>query len=85
MKAETKNVLKRKRKTKQQALILDKKLREKNVRGAFEVRSEWKKKLKGKKILLVDDVFTSGADMRECTKVLKNAGVELVWGLVLAH
>jgi len=34
---------------------------------------------------LVDDVFTSGADMKECTKMLKNAGVEIVWGLALAH
>jgi len=33
----------------------------------------------------VDDVFTSGADMRECTKVLKKAGAEVVWGLALAH
>lgn len=78
-------VLKRNRKTKQQSLILDKKMRIKNVRGAFEVGSKDRKFLKGKKVLLIDDVFTSGADMRECTKVLKKAGVELVWGLALAH
>lgn len=75
----------RKRKTKQQSLILDKKLREKNVKGAFEIRKEDRKIMKGKKVLLLDDVFTSGADMRECTKVLKKAGVEVVWGLALAH
>ena len=39
----------------------------------------------GGKFILVDDVFTSGADMRECTKVLKKAGVGVVWGLVLGH
>lgn len=77
--------LMRTRKTKQQSLILDKKQREKNVRGAFVVGDDEKKKLKCKKVLLVDDVFTSGADMRECTKVLKKAGVEVVWGLALAH
>lgn len=85
MKIEVKNVLKRNRKTKQQSLILDRKLREKNVKGAFEINEKYLKSLKRIKVLLVDDVFTSGADMRECTKVLKKAGVEIVWGLALAH
>lgn len=75
--------LKRVRKTKQQSQILDREEREKNVRGAFEANDNVA--LRGKKILLVDDVFTSGADMRECTKVLKKVGVEVVWGLALAH
>lgn len=79
------NAIERVRRTKQQSLILDKKLREKNVKGAFEIQKKMRKGLKGKKVLLVDDVFTSGADMRECTKVLKKAGVEMVWGLALAH
>jgi competence protein ComFC len=79
------NVLERKRNTKQQSSILDRSLREKNIKGAFEVREEYKGKIKGKKILLIDDVFTSGADMRECTKMLKNAGAEVVWGLAMAH
>ncbi|TRZ42340.1 ComF family protein [bacterium] len=85
MKIEVLNALTRKRKTKQQSLILDRKEREKNVKKAFTIRKEIGKRLKGKKILLVDDVFTSGADMRECTKVLKKARVEMVWGLALAH
>lgn len=85
MKLEVVNALKRNRKTKQQSLILDRKLREKNVKGAFEVEKNFTRELKGKKILLIDDVFTSGADMRECTKVLKKAGIEIVWGLALAH
>jgi len=85
MKVEVLNALTRKRKTKQQSLILDRKEREKNVKKAFTIRKEIGKRLKGKKILLVDDVFTSGADMRECTRVLKKAGVEMVWGLALAH
>jgi ComF family protein len=80
---DVKKILKRKRKTKQQSLILDRKGREKNVRGAFGING--KIEVGGKKILLVDDVFTSGADMRECTRVLKKAGAEVVWGLALAH
>ena len=85
MKIEVKEILRRKRKTKQQSLILERKMREKNVKGVFEVRKDFKKKIKGKKILLVDDVFTSGADMRECTRMLKKGGVRVVWGLALAH
>lgn len=77
--------LRRKRKTKQQSLISDKVAREKNVKDAFEVKDDYKKQIGGKKVLLVDDVFTSGADMRECTKMLKRAGVQKVWGLALAH
>lgn len=37
------------------------------------------------KVLLVDDVFTTGATMRECAKVLKSNGTKVVWGLVLAR
>lgn len=75
--------LERRRNTKQQSLILDKKEREKNVKGAFGVVRGVP--LKGKDILLVDDVFTSGSNMRECTRVLKKAGARVVWGLALAH
>ena len=85
MKTEVLNALKRKRKTKQQALILAREDRESNVKGAFEIEKEMRGGLRGKKILLIDDVFTSGADMRECTKMLKKAEVEMVWGLALAH
>lgn len=85
MKVKGLDVLSRKRNTKQQASIKEREEREKNVKGAFEVKKLMKKQLAGKKILLIDDVFTSGADMRECTKILKKAGVSFVWGLALAH
>ena len=80
------NVLERKRNTKQQVTMKTKEEREANIKGAFKISEKFKNsKLKKLKILLVDDVFTSGADMRECTKVLKKAGVKMVWGLALAH
>lgn len=87
------NLLVRKRSTVQQVKMRTREERQKNIEGAFAVRTQETKNsrtldnenLYGKKILLVDDVFTSGADMRECAKVLKKAGAGLVWGLALAH
>ncbi len=38
-----------------------------------------------KNILLVDDVWTSGATMQECCKILKKSGVKKVWGFTLAR
>lgn len=37
------------------------------------------------KVILLDDVFTTGATMSECAKALKDKGVKIVWGLALAH
>jgi len=36
-------------------------------------------------VLLVDDVWTTGATMSECCRVIKTAGVKTVWGIVLAR
>jgi len=77
--------LKRNRMTKQQALMKTKDEREKNIFGAFEISNDYLNMCMGKKVLLVDDVFTSGNDMRECAKILKKAGVITVWGLSLGH
>ena len=41
--------------------------------------------LKGEKIVVVDDVMTTGATMDECARALKAAGTEEVYGLVLAR
>ncbi len=43
-----------------------------NVRGAFEMSED--KKLNGEKIILLDDVFTTGATTGECARILSKAG-----------
>ena len=75
--------LRRIKATKQQSMSLNKKERENNIKEAFMVLNAGD--LKGKRILLVDDVFTSGASMKEACRVLKSAGAEFVWGFALAH
>jgi ComF family protein len=57
--------------------------RRKNVKGAFSVRHP--NKAKGRRILLVDDVFTTGATVNECSRVLMKAGAESVDVLTLAR
>lgn len=59
--------------------------RNKNVRGAFVLQPLIDiKKIKGRDFLLVDDVYTSGATMAECCRVLKKAGAKEVWGMAVA-
>jgi ComF family protein len=57
--------------------------REGNVRGAYGVRRI--KSIKGKTLLLVDDVFTTGSTIRECSRVLMSAGARDVRALTLAQ
>lgn len=63
--------LKRIRHTEQQTRLKPEE-REKNVSGAFALKDP--EKVKAKNILLIDDVYTTGATIRECSKVLKKAG-----------
>ena len=64
---------------------LKKEERIKNILGAFRVNSKFQNSLKGKRIILVDDIATSGATIRECGKILKQSGADNVLGVTLAH
>jgi len=52
-----------------------------NVRGAFECAGDWQ----GKRLLLVDDVMTSGATLSECARILKLHGASAVGVAVVAR
>ncbi|MEM8833961.1 MAG: ComF family protein [Pseudomonadota bacterium] len=64
---------------------LDMKERKKNVRKAFQVAPRYIERLKGKNIILVDDVYTTGATVNECTKELLKCDVNSVSILTLAR
>ena len=56
--------------------------RQKNVVGAYAAAN--KDKIKGRRILLIDDILTTGATLRETAKVLREAGAEAVVCATLA-
>ncbi len=69
---------------------LSKEEREKNLLDAFatnnkDIVGSDPAMLSGKKVFLVDDVYTTGSTMEECAKVLRKAGAKQVWGLVVAR
>ena len=69
--------------TKSQVEVKNKEERLANIVGSFEVRNP--ETIRGKKIILIDDVLTTGATMREAKKVLKQAGAKKVMGVVVAR
>jgi ComF family protein len=63
------------------SFLLSRKGRRTNLRGAFEVVGD----VLGREVLLVDDIYTSGATARECARVLRRAGAAKVWVATVAR
>jgi ComF family protein len=57
--------------------------RRRNIKGAFSIQHP--ESIKGQKILLVDDVYTTGATVNECARVLMKADAKFVDVLTLAR
>lgn len=76
-------VLVRKKSTRQQVGLSERE-RARNVSGAFIVPQEMKINLKGKRVLLIDDVYTTGATSKAATRALKRGGASHINVLVFA-
>lgn len=80
---ETLNILKRTKNTKTQTELSPTE-RRKNVKNAFCVRKTYKKTISNKRVLLIDDVMTTGATLDECSKILLKEGAIETYGVVIA-
>ena len=76
------DVLYKHKKTRHQ-VELSQELRAINLAGAFRVRHA--EKIRGKRVLLIDDVFTTGATLDEAARTLHDAGAKSVSGYMLAR
>jgi competence protein ComFC len=63
-------------------LKLSARAREKNLSGSIKVTD--KSKIEGKKIILIDDVYTTGSTANTCSRILKSAGAKKVLLLTVA-
>lgn len=61
---------------------LPRKERKNNIIDAFQVKNP--EKIKGKRILIIDDIYTTGFTLNECSRVLKESGAESVVAAVIA-
>lgn len=78
------DVLKRIKKTPKQSQVT-KEDRRKNLINAFDVKRNMAELLKGKNVLLVDDVFTTGSTADECSKTLIKNGASKVYVITIAR
>jgi predicted amidophosphoribosyltransferase len=69
------------RRSTESSFVLSRKGRRRNLSGAFHVCAD----VRGREVLLVDDILTSGATARECARVLMRAGAAKVWVATLAR
>ena len=71
------------RHTQRQSSLDEESQRRANAKGAYRMHP--RADVRGKRILLVDDVVTSGSTLEECAAVLRMAGAECIWCVTLAQ
>lgn len=55
------------------------------LKSVFLVKSEWKERVKGKTVMLVDDIYTTGATLNACSQVLYEAGADKIVCVTVAR
>ena len=65
---------------------LNKEQRKMNIKDAYKLKNYQKisNNIKGKKIIIFDDIYTTGSTLNECCKLLRQANVEKISALVIA-
>ncbi|MCL2110601.1 ComF family protein [Microgenomates group bacterium] len=63
----------------------DHQTRQKQLHGVFATRAQFQEVVKGKTVLIVDDVMTTGSTFNQCARALKEAGARHVVAVALAH
>ena len=61
---------------------LNKEDRQQNIQGVYSIQNE--EIITNKKVLLIDDIYTTGSTVNECSKILQQARPEKIGVLVLA-
>lgn len=77
--------LQRIRATPSQGAMPSAKARRRNMHGAFQIPDSYQDAIHGRRVLLIDDVLTTGATADACARVLKRAGARKVHVLALAR
>lgn len=64
---------------------LDYRTRQENIKDCFAVKKAYRQILQNLTVLLIDDIFTTGATCNEISKILKLAGAKKIYILTIAH
>ncbi len=59
--------------------------RQRNIKDAFAINEKYGDLIKGRNIIIVDDIYTTGATIAECCKVFKEKGVRQIFPCVLGR
>jgi len=83
------NILIKIKETEHQARIKNRNVRLKNLIGSFVIKSDKQNKnvnlIRNRNIILIDDITTTGATLKEAQKILKQAGARKVIAFTVAH
>jgi len=79
------DILCRKKKTIPQVEMKTRELRLTNMNNVFQINQKAMKQYNNLTIILIDDVFTTGATMRSAANILKRNGVKFVWAVTMAR